>query len=101
RVESREVLVDVTVTAKGDTSNLTAKDFSVWEDGKQQKLTSVTRAVAERDAGPKHFVIYLDFATLPFALQGQSEQAAAEFVDAMASPDRYMAVASLYITGAV
>ena len=101
RVESREVLVDVTVTAKGDTSNLTAKDFSVWEDGKQQKITSVTRAAADREAGPKHFVIYLDFSMLPLDLQGQSEQAAADFVDAMVSPDRYMAVASLAAAGPV
>jgi len=101
RVESREVLVDVTVTGKGDTSNLTAKDFSVAEDGKQQKLTSVTRLAAEKDAGPKHFVIYLDFAMMPFNLQSQSEEAAANFVDAMASPDRYMAVATLQVTGPV
>jgi VWFA-related protein len=101
RVESREVLVDVTVTGKGDTSNLTAKDFSIWEDGKQQKLTSVTRAAADRDAGPKHFVIYLDFAMLPFDLQGQSEQTAADFVDAMASPDRYFAVVSFLTSGPV
>jgi len=101
RVESREVLVDVTVTGKGDTSNLTAKDFSVSEDGKQQKITSVTRAATDRDAGPKHFVIYLDFSMLPLDLQAQSEQAAAGFVDAMVSPDRYMAVASFAAAGPV
>lgn len=101
RVETREVLVDVTVTGKGDTSNLTAKDFSIWEDGKQQKITSVTHAAADRDAGPKHFVIYLDFSMLPVDLQRQSEEAAGSFVDAVASPDRYMAIASLGAAGPV
>lgn len=101
RVETREVLVDVTVTGKGDTSNLTAKDFSVSEDGKQQKITSVTRAAADKDAAPKHFVVYLDFSMLPVALQTQSEEAAIGFIDAMASPDRYMAIASLGAAGPV
>jgi VWFA-related protein len=99
RVESREVLVDVTVTGKGDSSNLTAKDFSIWEDGKQQKITSVTHAAADRDAGPKHFVIYLDFSMLPVDLQTQSEDAAGSFVDTMASPDRYMAIALFNAAG--
>src|SRR3569833_2664075 len=101
RVETREVLVDVTVTGKGDTSNLTAKDFSVSEDGKQQKITSVTRAATDGGAGPKHFVIYLDFSMLPVDLQTQSEEAAIGFIDAMASPNRYMAVASLSAAGPV
>ncbi|HEY4085349.1 MAG TPA: VWA domain-containing protein [Bryobacteraceae bacterium] len=101
RVETREVLVDVTVTGKGDTSNLTAKDFSVSEDGKQQKITSVTRAATNKDAAPKHFVIYLDFSMMPAALQSQSEEAAIGFIEAMASPDRYMAIASFGISGPV
>ncbi|HVY93471.1 MAG TPA: VWA domain-containing protein, partial [Bryobacteraceae bacterium] len=101
RVESREVLVDVTVTGKGDTSNLTAKDFSVWEDGKQQTITSVTRAAADSDAGPRHFVIYLDFSMLPYPRQAEAESAAEGFIDSMASPDRYMAVASIGIRGPV
>ncbi len=101
RVETREVLVDVTVTGKGDISNLTAKDFSISEDGKQQKITSVTRAAADKDAGPKHFVIYLDFSMLPVELQSKSEEDAAAFVEAMASPDRYMAIASLGASGPV
>ncbi|HVW11409.1 MAG TPA: VWA domain-containing protein, partial [Bryobacteraceae bacterium] len=101
RAEAREVLVDVTVTAKGDTSNLTAKDFSVWEDGKQQKITSVTRATAASDAAPKHFVIYLDFSMLPLPRQAEAESAAQGFIDSMASPDRYMAVATFGTRGPV
>ena len=49
RAEAREVLVDVTVTGRKSvpTGDLAATDFSVWEDGKLQKINAVSIAGAD------------------------------------------------------
>jgi len=101
RVETREVPVDVTVTGKKGvaTGDLTAKDFSVWEDGKPQKINSVVGAAADPETSLKHFVLYFDFNTMRTADQVVSEKFAEEFIDGMASPDRYMAVVKLSAAG--
>src|SRR5579872_6734701 len=74
QVEAREVVVDVTVTgAKASpASGLTAKDFSVWEDGKAQKIVSVSSASADSETLQKHFVLYLDFDSMPIGNQRAS-----------------------------
>ncbi len=101
RAEAREVLVDAAVTDKKGVFNgeLTAKDFSVWEDGKTQKINSVTSSVSDPETSLKHFVLYFDFRSLAPADQAAIEKYAAGFVDGMASPDRYMAVVSMDASG--
>jgi VWFA-related protein len=101
RVETREVPIDITVTGKKGAalSDLTAKDFSVWEDGKPQTITSVVSASADPETSQKHFVLYFDFNTLRVTDQVASERFATEFIDGLASPDRFMAVASLGASG--
>lgn len=101
RAEAREVLIDVTVTGRkaGSATDLTAKDFSVWEDGKQQKIASVSSAAADPDASQKHFLIYFDFNAMQFEDRVASVKSAAGFVDGLASPDRYMAVVSMTPSG--
>ena len=100
RVEAREVVVDVTVSGKGTVpGSLTAKDFSLTEDGKAQKINSVSMAGADPDTAAKHFVLYFDYTTMSLRDQGASQLAAAEFVNTMASPDRYMAVVTMNSSG--
>lgn len=99
-VETREVLVDVSVTGRKDTAPLTAKDFSITEDGKPQKINSVSAGASDPDRSQKHFVLMFDFAALLPEDQAASEKAAVEFVEGMASPDRYMAVVVLNAAGA-
>ena len=99
QVETREVPVDVTVTGK-KAGELTAKDFSVWEDGKPQKINSVTSAAASAERTIKHFVLYFDFTAMPVPDQAASQKAALEFIGGMASPDRYMAVTAMTGSGA-
>ena len=100
-VETREVPVDVTVTGKKGSAagEMTAKDFSIWEDGKPQKINSVVAASANPETSLKHFVLYFDFSTMPMSDQIESENAATDFVEGLASPDRYMAVMSMTPAG--
>ncbi len=101
RVETREVPVDVTVTGRrsGPQGELNARDFSVWEDGKPQKINSVIPVVSDPRAVFKHFVFYFDFNTMPLQDQVASEKSAAAFVAEHASSDRYMAVMSMSPSG--
>lgn len=96
RVQTNEVVVDVGVSGKGAVpGSLAAKDFSVFEDGKPQKINSVSSGTSDPETADRHFVLVFDFTTLSFSTQGLTERYAAEFIDAMASPDRYMAVIAL------
>jgi VWFA-related protein len=102
RTEVREVVIDVTVTGKkgaSAASDLTAKDFSIWEDGKQQKINSVSSVAADPDASLKHFVIYFDIGAMSASDKQTSENAAADFVKGLTSPDRYMAVVNMTTFG--
>jgi VWFA-related protein len=101
RVEAREVLVDVTVTGRkgASTGNLAAQDFTIWEDGKPQKINGMSNASADPEASQKHFVLIFDFRTMPLSEQAASKRYAAAFIDGVASPDRYMAIVSLDPSG--
>jgi VWFA-related protein len=96
KTETRLVLVDAVVTAKKDepVGSLTAKDFHVFEDGKEQPITAFQThagaAIAEMSQ-QQHLVLLFD---------GRSnddpiwiEQAAEKFVADNAGPNRLMAVA--------
>jgi len=101
RTEVREVVIDVTVTGKKGAiaSDLTAKDFSIWEDGKQQKINSISSVAADPEASLKHFVLYFDIGSMTASDKQTSENAAADFVKGLASPDRYMAVVNMTTFG--
>ena len=97
RAETREVLVDAVVRDKKGqlVRGLQATDFRVWEDGKEQAISSF---FTEQDAGSpqrnqKHYLVLLfDNSAMPAADQMIVRRDAAKFVSAWASPDRYMAV---------
>jgi VWFA-related protein len=96
RSEVREVAIDLAVHDKkgGAIAGLTAKDFTVWEDGKKQMITSVSSGSADPEASAKHIVLLFDNSVSPIRDQEASRRAAARFVESLAAPDRYMAVAS-------
>lgn len=97
RAEKRLVLVDAVVTDKKGNyiHDLTAKDFRVWEDNKEQTIESFS---FEADPSSplniqKHYLIlFFDNSTPEFANQIQARQAALKFIDANAGPNRLMAV---------
>jgi VWFA-related protein len=106
KVETREVLVDTVVTDKKGNymRGLTAKDFKVWEDNKEQAISSFSY---EEDGGataakPHYMVLFFDDSTMDFAGQAKARDAAAKFIDSNAGPNRRIAIAefggSLYIT---
>jgi len=106
KVETREVLVDSVVTDKKGNymRGLTAKDFKVWEDNKEQAISSFSY---EEDgtagpAKPHYMVLFFDNSTMDFAGQAKARDAAAKFLDANAGPNRLIAIAefggSIYIT---
>ncbi len=97
KVETREVLVDTVVTDKKGNyvRDLTAKDFKVWEDGKEQTVTSFSRE--DETLSPSHpqkhyLVLFFDNSTMEFSDQARARDAAAKFIDANAGPDRLIAI---------
>lgn len=97
RSETRVVLVDaVAVDKKGKfIRDLTAKDFRVWEDGKEQKITGFSlessRVSPERPAA--HYIaMFFDTSAMGQGGSIAVRQGGIRFVDGFASPDRYMAV---------
>jgi VWFA-related protein len=97
KAETRLVLVDTVVTDKSGNyiSGLTAKDFKVWEDDKEQPIKSFSAeagAAAPSDSRRHYLVLLFDNSTMDFTDQARAREAAAKFVEANAGPDRYMAV---------
>jgi VWFA-related protein len=97
RVETREVLVDAVVTDKKGNylHDLAQKDFKVWEDGKEQAVTSFSfeDSAASAHPQPHYMVLFFDNSTMNAGDQVQARMAAAKFIDANAGPDRLMAIA--------
>lgn len=97
RTETKVVLVDAVVTDKKGNyvGSLTAKDFKVWEDNKEQTVKSFS---FESDPnGPnkaqrRFIVLFFDNSTMDAGAQAQARQAAAKFIDSNAAPNRMMAI---------
>ncbi len=95
--ETRVVLVDTVVTDKKGSyiRDLTTKDFRVWEDNKEQKITSFS---FEADpASPsisqkRYIVLFFDNSTMNFGDQANARQAAAKFLDSNSGPNRLIAI---------
>src|SRR5271168_349821 len=97
RAETRLVLVDTVVTDKKGNyvRDLAQTDFKVWEDGKEQTLTSFS---FEQNSGsgpqqPHYMVLFFDNSTMDMGDQAKARDAAAKFIDANAGPDRLIAIA--------
>ena len=98
RAETRLVLVDTVVTDKKGNyvRDLAQKDFRVWEDGKEQPLTSFSfedSTSPSTNAAPHYMVLFFDNSTMDMSDQAKARDAAAKFIDANAGPDRLIAIA--------
>ena len=97
RSETRLVLVDTVVTDKKGTyiRDLAQKDFKVWEDGKEQPLSSFSfeESTGSTNAQPRYMVLFFDNSTMDFGDQAKARDAAAKFIDANAGPNRLIAIA--------
>lgn len=97
RSESNVVLVDVIVTDKRGHyfKDLNQKDFHVFEDGKEQPVTSLSHQADIQRSSPEHqqyMVLFFDNMTMEPQVQMLERDAAAKFVEAKASPNHMMAV---------
>ena len=95
--ETRLVLVDAVATDKKGqyVRDLNQKDFRVWEDNKEQKITSFSFEAdpSSPNNHEKHYMVLLfDNSTMDFGDQTRARQAAAKFIDANAGPNRLMAI---------
>jgi VWFA-related protein len=95
--ESRLVLVDTVVTDKKGqyVSDLMQKDFKVYEDNKEQPITSFSSGAdpAIQNANQKHYMIlFFDTSSMEMADQMQARQAAVKFIDSNSGQDRLIAV---------
>jgi VWFA-related protein len=95
--ETRLVVVDTVVTDKKGNyvRDLTAKDFKVWEDNKEQSIKDFS--FEEDSASPEktqkqYLVLFFDNSTMDISDQMSARQAAAKFIDANASPNRLIAI---------
>jgi VWFA-related protein len=97
RTETRLVLVDTVVTDKKGNyvRDLAQKDFKVWEDGKEQALTSFSFEESAGSANPQphYMVLFFDNSTMDMGDQARARDAAAKFIDANAGPDHLIAIA--------
>src|SRR3984957_1239456 len=97
RTKTRLVLVDTVVTDKKGNyvRDLAQKDFKVWEDGKEQPLTSFSfeEMTGPTHSEPRYMVLFFDNSTMDFGDQIKARDAAAKFIDANAGPNRLIAIA--------
>ena len=99
RTESRIVLVDAVVTDKKGNyvANLSQQDFRVFEDNKEQTITSFSAgsdlAVQSAVAGQRHYMILLfDNSSMTMGDQMQARNAAAKFIENNGGSDQLIAV---------
>lgn len=97
KAESRMVLVDTVVTDKKGNylRDLAAKDFRVWEDNKEQRITSFS--MGDDPASPeysqrRYLVLFFDNSTRNFRDQAVVRKIAATFIDSNVGPNRQVAV---------
>jgi VWFA-related protein len=97
RTETRLVLVDAVVTDKKNNyvRDLTAKDFKVLEDNKEQTIQSFSyEADPASPSGQqqRYLVLFFDNSTMNFGDQARARDAAAKFIEKNAGPNRLMAI---------
>ena len=99
KTESRIVLVDAVVTDKKGNylHDLTQQDFKVYEDNKEQAITSFSNgsdpANQANGAQRRYIVLFFDNSSMETPDQIKARDAASKFIDQNASEDRVMAVA--------
>jgi VWFA-related protein len=97
RSETRLVLVDSVVTDKKGNyiHGLSQKDFKVYEDNKEQSITtfSFETGAADAENSRKHYlVLFFDNSTVGPSQQTYARDAATKFIDKNAGPNRLMSI---------
>jgi VWFA-related protein len=93
------VLVDTIVADKkgGYVRDLEAKDFKVYEDNKEQTITSFSKGMeASAPGGPsqRHYIVlFFDNSTMDLPDQAYARQAAGKFIEKNVADDHLMAIA--------
>src|SRR5580704_15054094 len=104
RSEARVVRVDVIVTDKKGNyiHDLTANDFKVFDDNKQQEVANFSFGADPNSpaSGERRYtVLFFDDASMDSSDQPRARAAAVKFIDANVAPDRALAVVEF--TGAL
>jgi VWFA-related protein len=104
QTETRIVLVDVTVTDKkgNNVAGLTPKDFRVWEDGKEQVISSFSAeadATAEVNSQNRYLVLFFDDTTMDLRDRARVREAAAKLIQSNSGPNGLIALVNF--SGAV
>ncbi len=94
QTETREVLVDAIVTTKNGAyvPDLTAKDFRITQDGKEQTIKGFALESASANEQTRSLVLFFDETSMEARDQIAVRKAAASFIDAEAGPNHRMAV---------
>jgi VWFA-related protein len=98
RAESKLVIVDAVVTDKkgGYVHDLKQDDFKVYEDNKEQQVSTFSSgadaAIQANKSIKRYLVLFFDNSSMALPDQIQARAAAGKFIDANAGPDRQMAV---------
>jgi len=97
KTETRLVLVDTVVTDKKGQyiHDLTAKDFKVLEDNKEQTISSFSfeaDPASPTNSQKRYLVLFFDNSAMGFPEQAQAREAAAKFIDANTGPNRLTAI---------
>jgi len=97
RTETKLVLVDAVITdKKGEyVHNLTAKNFKVFEDNKEQQVKSFSfeaDPASPSNSQPRYIVLFFDNSNMNLSDQGLARKAAVNFIQANAGPNRVMAI---------
>jgi len=94
--ESRMVVVDVVVTGRSGeyVPDMSARDFRIFEDNKEQTIRSFSVETGASAAEPRRLVLFFDNTGMSATQQAAARQAAARFAETNAGPDRLMAVVS-------
>jgi len=94
KTETREVLVDAIVTGKNGTyvSDLSAKDFHLSEDGKEQSIKGFAVESTAAATQPRSLVLFFDETSMEARDEIAVRQAAASFVDAEAGQNHRIAI---------
>ncbi len=97
KTETRLVPVDVVVRDKKDNyvRDLAKKDFKVYEDGKEQQITTFSFGAdpnAPASERQRYLVLFFDNSTMNYGDQMRARTEATKFIDANVNSDRLMAV---------
>lgn len=95
KTETRVVLVDTIVTGKNGESveDLTAKDFKVWEDNKEQTLTGVSlEKASSANASTRYLVLFFDSAAIQSGDSVQVQRSVSSFIDANVGRNRLISL---------